>query len=53
MYHHRLIISYKGTNYFGWQDLGTNEEKSTVEAIIHKVLKKICKYQDCIISTAS
>lgn len=53
MYHHRLVISYKGSNYFGWQDLGQNEQKPTVQASIHQVLKKICKYQDCTISAAS
>jgi len=53
MYHHRLIISYKGTNYYGWQDIGTSEQKPTIEASIHQVLKKICNYQSCTISTAS
>jgi len=53
VYHHRLIISYKGTNYFGWQDLGASEQKPTVEASIYQVLKKICKYQSCTISVAS
>ena len=53
MYHHRLVISYKGTSYFGWQDLGTSEQKSTVQASIHQILKKICKYQSCTISAAS
>ena len=53
MYHHRLVISYKGTSYFGWQDLGFSEQKPTVEASIYEVLKKICKYQDCTISVAS
>ena len=53
MYHHRLVISYKGTRYFGWQDLGTGEEKPTVQASIHQILKKICKYQSCTISAAS
>jgi tRNA pseudouridine38-40 synthase len=53
MYHHRLVISYKGTSYFGWQDLGTSEQKPTVQASIHQVLKKICKYQRCTISAAS
>ena len=53
MYHHRLIVSYKGTNYFGWQDNGTNEQKPTIEASIHQTLKKICNYQSCTISTAS
>ncbi|NOR55770.1 MAG: tRNA pseudouridine(38-40) synthase TruA [Sulfurovum sp.] len=53
MYHHRLVISYKGSNYFGWQDIGTNEEKPTIEGSIHQVLKKICKYQNCTIAAAS
>ena len=53
MYHHRLVISYKGTNYFGWQDLGAIVEKPTVQASIHKVLKRICKYQSCSIFAAS
>ena len=53
MYHHRLVISYKGTRYFGWQDLGTGQKKPTVQASIHQILKKICKYQNCTISAAS
>jgi len=53
MHHHRLVISYKGTRYFGWQDLGTSEQKPTVQASIHRILKKICKYQRCTISAAS
>jgi len=53
MYHHRLVISYKGTSYFGWQDSGTSQQKPSVEASIHQVLKKICKYQSCTISAAS
>ena len=53
MYHHRLLISYKGTSYFGWQDLGSNEQKPTVQASIQQVLNKICKYQSCTISAAS
>jgi len=53
MYYHSLIISYKGTHYFGWQDLGTDQTKTTVQSTIYKVLNKICKYQGCIISVAS
>jgi len=58
MYHHRLVISYKGTSYFGWQDIGTSEQKPTehkptIEASIHQILKKICNFQSCTISTAS
>ncbi|MFT5661262.1 MAG: tRNA pseudouridine38-40 synthase [Sulfurimonas sp.] len=53
MYYHRLIISYKGTSYFGWQELGINEQKPTVQASIQQVLNKICKHKSCSISTAS
>ncbi|MBL4608584.1 MAG: tRNA pseudouridine(38-40) synthase TruA [Pseudomonadales bacterium] len=53
MYHHLMVISYKGSNYFGWQDLGANEQKPTIQSTIHQVLKKICKYQECKISAAS
>ena len=53
MYYHRLVISYKGTNYFGWQDLGENEKKPTLQVSVHQVLRKICKYQHCTISAAS
>ena len=53
MYHHRLVISYKGTRYFGWQEQATGESKPTVQASIHQVLKKICRYQSCTISAAS
>jgi tRNA pseudouridine38-40 synthase len=53
MYYHRLIISYKGTNYYGWQDIGEGEEKPTIQASIDQVLQKICKSNDCTIATAS
>ena len=53
MYCYKLKIAYKGTNYFGWQDLGDSEPKPTVQATIHSVLKKICKYQACTIAGAS
>ena len=53
MYYHRLIVSYKGTHYFGWQDLGANEQKSTVQANVEKALHKICKFQDCTVAVAS
>ena len=53
MYHHRFIIAYKGTNYFGWQDLGTHQEKQTIQGSIEKALKKICNYKECTVSAAS
>lgn len=53
MYYHRLLISYKGSSYYGWQDLGTEQEKPTVQASIQQVLNKICKQQNSIISASS
>ena len=53
MFFHRAVISYKGSSYFGWQDLGAGEEKPTVQAVIQQVLSKICKYRQCSISAAS
>ncbi len=52
-YHHRLVIAYKGTSYFGWQDLGTSDPRPTVQASIQQILKRICKYQNCTISASS
>lgn len=53
MHHHRLVISYKGTQYFGWQAQGPGDPKPTVQASVQEVLKQICKYQHCTISAAS
>ena len=53
MYYHRLVVSYKGTNYYGWQDIGEGEQKPTIQAAINQVLQKICKSPDCTIATAS
>ena len=53
MYHHRAIVSYKGSNFFGWQDLGASTAKPTVQREVHQVLKKICNYQNCIVAGAS
>jgi len=53
MYYHRLKVSYKGTNYYGWQDIGEDIEKPTIERSIQKVLQHICKSPDCTIATAS
>jgi len=53
MHHHKLIIAYKGTNYYGWQTLGESEQKPSIEANIYRVLKKICNYKSCTISAAS
>jgi tRNA pseudouridine38-40 synthase len=53
VYHHRLIVSYQGTNYYGWQDIGEGEKKPTIQASIDQVLQKICKSPDCTIATTS
>ena len=53
MYYHRLVVAYKGTHYYGWQDIGEGEEKPTIQAVINQVLQKICKSKDCTIATAS
>ena len=49
----RTLIAYKGTHYYGWQDLGANEQKATVQACLHNVLKTICQYQHCVVAGAS
>jgi tRNA pseudouridine38-40 synthase len=53
MHHHRLTVSYKGTYYYGWQDIAEGEEKPTIERNIQKVLQHISKSPDCTIATAS
>ena len=52
-YHYRVVVSYSGSNYFGWQDLGDAENKATVQGAITQALRKICKYADCTVSGAS
>ncbi|MBL4681320.1 MAG: tRNA pseudouridine(38-40) synthase TruA [Pseudomonadales bacterium] len=52
-YHYRVVISYKGTHFFGWQDLGDNGKKPTVQFLITQVLRKICKLAACTVSAAS
>lgn len=51
--YYRVIISYKGSNYFGWQDLGDGGVKPTVQYEILKVLRQICGFADCIVAGAS
>ena len=53
MYYHHLLVSYKGTHYYGWQDIGEGKQKPTIQAVINQVLQKICKSKDCTIATAS
>lgn len=56
MHHYKVRVSYKGTNYVGWQsqEAVTEEaDRPTVQTTIHQVLRKISKYQDCSVSGAS
>ena len=56
MFHYKVRISYKGSNYVGWQSLEAVTEqidRPTVQTTIHQVLRKISKYQDCSVSGAS
>ena len=56
MHHYKVRISYKGTNYFGWQSqeaITVETDRPTVQTTIHHVLRKISKYQDCNVSGAS
>lgn len=52
-HYYRVVVSYNGSNYFGWQDLGADEEKATVQGTITQALRKICKYADCTVAGAS
>tara|TARA_B110000196_G_scaffold127262_1_gene110385 strand:- start:849 stop:1640 length:792 start_codon:yes stop_codon:yes gene_type:complete len=49
----RVLISYKGSNYYGWQDLGDGGKKPTIQFEILRCLRKICNYADCVVSGAS
>ncbi|MFT6401784.1 MAG: tRNA pseudouridine38-40 synthase [Pseudohongiellaceae bacterium] len=51
--YYQVIISYKGSNYFGWQDQGDGGEKPTVQFEILKALRTICHFADCIVAGAS
>ena len=56
MHHYKVKISYKGTNYVGWQSqepISEEADRPTVQTTIHQVLRKISKYQDCNVSGAS
>lgn len=56
MHHYKVRISYKGSQYFGWQSqepITVKSDRPTVQSTIHQVLRKISKYQDCNVSGAS
>ncbi len=52
-HHYRVVISYNGSSYFGWQDLGEASEKPTIQFEVLQVLRKISKYAECVVSGAS
>jgi tRNA pseudouridine38-40 synthase len=52
-HHYRVVISYKGSNYFGWQELGDESNKPTIQGTLSQALRKICNYADCTVSAAS
>ena len=56
MFHYRATISYKGTNYRGWQAQSRSQEEGdapTVQGTIHQVLRKISNYQECAVAGTS
>lgn len=53
MFYYRVLIAYKGSNYFGWQDLGKDELKPTIQGVLGKALFEICDRQECTIAAAS
>lgn len=56
MFHYRVTISYKGTQYRGWQSQsksGAEGEGPTVQGTIHQVLRKISKYEECGVAGTS
>ena len=53
LYHYRVVIAYKGSNYFGWQDLGDDGKKQTIQFCLTEVLRNICNFEECRVSGAS
>lgn len=43
-YHYKLVVSYKGTNYYGWQIQKTL--KNTIQGTLNRALQSICKSND-------
>jgi tRNA pseudouridine38-40 synthase len=52
MFYYKVQISYKGSNYYGWQ-IQPEVHKTTIQGVIHQVLRSISKFQDCSIVAAS
>jgi len=55
VFHYQVRISYKGTNYRGWQAQAKelDPEQPTVQGTILQVLRRIAKYQDAVVSGTS
>lgn len=43
---YKIHVSYKGTNYFGWQIQNSLEGKKTVQGEINSALSKLCQSED-------
>lgn len=48
---YKVILSYKGTNYFGWQSQSKHEE--TIQNHVEKVVAKLARYQEYKVVGAS
>lgn len=56
MYYFRVVVAYKGTDYFGWQAQSADtsqQTKATIEGAILNCLKTMTNYQPCTVSAAS
>ena len=42
-YNYKLVIAYDGTRYQGWQQLGGDKRKSTIQGILSDLLSEYCK----------
>ena len=51
--HYRVVIAYKGRDYFGWQYQGDAGEKPTVQFEVLKALRKISRHMPCQVAGAS
>ena len=43
---YKIFVSYKGTNYFGWQIQNSVEGKKTIQGEINQALSKICQSEE-------
>ena len=52
MFFYRVKISYKGSEFYGWQSQ-PKENKETIQDTIHQALRKIAKFEKCFVIGAS